>query len=260
MFAQRSSLASSYLTGFIGWVGFLVIGELGFALGMSSAALVLMGLACAVIQVIIMRVLFHRLGMQKHVLVGAAWGLLMGALLYVACAYLLPTMWQRPVAWLFVFTYIGAPVGAFLSYFHRDDQDYIAAAGGDPRKANYSRDAHWLEPFAFGLVSYLIAIMPTAGADLFFKVCIVGALSGVFAAGASHFSPDAWKRSWPLLIAIALFAGTVQGLASGWLFRHHAEQLRLSPFLHGAIGGVLTYAWTLIRGRQLSIRTKDTAH
>ncbi len=258
MFTQRSSLASSYLTGFIGWVGFLVIGEMGFALGMPSVALLLMGLACAVAQVTLLRALFRPLGMHRHVLVGAIWGFVLGALLYMACAYLRPAMWTRPVAWLFVFTYIAVPVGAFLSYFHRDDQDYIAAAGGDPRKANYSRDAHWLEPFAFGLVAYLVAFLPTTGADVFFKVCIVGALSGVFAAGASHFSPDAWKRSWPLLFAMAIFAGTVQGLASGWLFRHHAEQLRLSPFLHGAIGGVLTYAMTLIRGRQLSMRMRDS--
>jgi hypothetical protein len=260
MFTQRSSLASSFLTGIIGWIGFIVIGELAFSLGMSSITLLLMGLSCAVAQVSIMRALFLPLGMHRHVVVGAAWGLLLGALLYVACAYLKPVMWERPVAWLFVFTYIGAPVGAFLSYFHRDDQEYIAAAGGDARKANYSRDAHWLEPFGFGLVTYLIAFLPTASTDLFLKICIVGALSGVFAAGASHFSPDAWKRSWPLLFVIALFAGTVQGIASGWLVRHYTEHLSLSPFLHGAIGGVLTYVWTLIRGRQLSMRMKDTPH
>jgi len=169
-------------------------------------------------------------------------------------------LWTRPIAWLIVFTYIGAPVGAFLSYFHRDDRAYIAAAGGDPTKANYSRDAHWLEPFVFGVVAYLIAFVPFAQADLTFKVIIVGAVSGVFAAGASHFSPDGWKRAWPLLIMLALVLGTIQGAASGWLFRAHADLLHYAPWVHGAIGGVLTYAWTLVRGRQLAGRTSATAH
>ncbi|MCE3260751.1 MAG: hypothetical protein K0S12_2392 [Bacteroidetes bacterium] len=79
-------------------------------------------------------------------------------------------------------------------------------------------------------------------------------MSGVFAAGASHFSPDKWKRSFLLITMIILLVGAAQGAVSGLLFRAYHDQLPLHYLIHGALGGVLTYLVTFLRGRQLSIK------
>ena len=66
------------------------------------------------------------------------------------------------------------------------------------------RDAHWLEPFAFGAAAYLVVLAPRT-LDLAVYAFLVGAIAGVFAAGASHFSPDRWKERTQGLILLVAF-------------------------------------------------------
>jgi len=101
------------------------------------------------------------------------------------------------------------------------------------------------------------SVIPTAH---FFFYCfcdvqfvfLVGAMSGVFAAGASHFSPDKWKQSFIVLAIIILGLGSLQGWLTGFLFRAYAEQLYTNNLVHGIAGGVITYLMTFLRGRQLA--------
>jgi hypothetical protein len=156
-------------------------------------------------------------------------------------------------------TGISAPVGGFLSYFYMDDKKIFDAAGGKRPDTSFGRDAHWMEPFGFGVIAYLLAFLPFRHFDLTVNVIIVGAISGVAAAGASHFSPDGWKRSLPLLALIIIVIGGLQGALSGWLLRTYSDQLPLSYWLHGALGGIITYAMTFARGRQLAAKEAQGA-
>ena len=98
----------------------------------------------------------------------------------------------------------------------------------------------------------MIAFFPFRYPDLAVNVFIVGAMSGVAAAGASHFSPDKWKQSFLKISLIILGMGTVHGLLTGLLFRGYADQLYFDKLIHGVMGGILTYMLTFIRGRQLA--------
>ena len=51
----------------------------------------------------------------------------------------------KSMSWLMRCTWIVC----FLSYFYRDDQEYLENAADQP-EPQFGRDAHWLEPFAFG--------------------------------------------------------------------------------------------------------------
>lgn len=256
-FRQRSSWPSSLITGVVGWTGFTIIGALAYGLKESPFTLFAFALAAAIIQVVLMRLLFFVLQMQRHILIGAAWGGAMGAGMIYAGTFYFHFLTGAFVYWMIVGIYIGAPVGAFLSYFYRDDQKILAEQGVNEDKANYGRDAHWLEPFAYGAVAYLPAFLPSS-VDLVIYVFLVGAMVGVFAAGSSHFSPDKWKRSYLLIGIISLGLGGAIGSASGLLFRQYSDELVMHPMLSGAAGGALTYIITFLRGRQLARREEES--
>jgi hypothetical protein len=150
----------------------------------------------------------------------------------------------------------GLAIGIFLSYFYRDDLEIESEQANPPEQANYGRDAHWLEPFAYGAVSYMAVFLPY-DFNLAGYVFIVGAMSGVYAAGASHFSPDHLKQKIGLILLISLVVGGVQGGLSGFLFRQYHALLWQSPLLLGALAGFITYIWTFLRGRQLARQEKS---
>ncbi|MCE3260752.1 MAG: hypothetical protein K0S12_2393 [Bacteroidetes bacterium] len=73
-FKQRSSWPSSFVTGLVGWIGFIFIGPLIFGFKVPSETLFLFGFFSAITQVLLLRVLFFPLQMHRHILVGAFWG------------------------------------------------------------------------------------------------------------------------------------------------------------------------------------------
>lgn len=253
-FNQRSSLPSSFLTGLIGWIGWMVIGPLMFGFQFSSLNGILIAIVSAVVQISFLRLLFFKLQMHKHLLIGIIWGSVTVVIMYFLTGLLFTEMEDHYIAWLLIYIYIGAPVGGFLSYFYIDDKKIFDAAGGKTQDTDFGRDAHWMEPFGFGVVAYLIAFIPFTNVDLAINVIIVGAISGVAAAGASHFSPDNWKRSFFLITLIVLAMGIIQGTLTGLLFRAYTEQLYTNHIIHGIIGAVLTYTITFLRGRQLAAK------
>jgi hypothetical protein len=252
-FAKRSSLASGILTGIIGWIGFVFLAPLIFGFRVPAVELLLLATASALVQVVILRLAFFPLRMDRHVLLGAAWGGVTVIILYFGTALLYPELNAHRLYWILTYLYIGPPVGAFLSYFYIDDQKIIREAKRKNEKVAYGRDAHWLEPFGYGVFAYLVAFIPFNSMELFINVAIVGAVSGVFAAGASHFSPDKWKRSLAIAV-IVLAAGSAQGFLTGFLFRNYENVLYADKAVHGIIAGVLTYLITFARGRVLSTR------
>lgn len=252
-FRKRSSLPSSFVTGLVGWVCFMFVGILIFNIPVSSVTILIIAVATAIIQVIILRTLFFVFRMQKHILIGAFWGLLSAIGLYFITEYLYPVLKGQRLYWLIIYLYIGAPVGAFLSYFYRDDQKILSDSDkGD--EETYGRDAHWLEPFVFGAIAYLVAFLPFENSDLTVKVLFIGAITGVFAAGSSHFSPDKWKHSIPGIILIIAGLGSLFGVLTGILFRPYASYLLFSPIIHGLVAGILTFLLTFLRGKQLAIK------
>lgn len=253
-FTQRSSIPSSFLTGIIGWIGFIFIGPLVFGFRVPSEVLFLLGLGSAIVQVSLLRLTFFALQMQRHIAIGAIWGLVTAIALYFITVPLYSELKENQLYWLLIYGYIGAPVGAFLSYFYIDDKKIFDASGGQKPDTNFGRDAHWLEPFAFGVLGYLIAFFPFNDLDLAVNVFIVGAMSGVFAAGASHFSPDKWKSSVITITLIMLVIGGIKGALSGLLFRTFTDELAYHHLLHGMAGGILTYIMTFLRGRQLAVK------
>lgn len=253
-FKQRSSLPSSLVTGLVGWIGFIYIGPLMFGFKVSADVLFLLALGSAIFQVLILRAAFFILQMQRHILIGAFWGLATVIGMYYVTAAFYSPLKENQLYWLLTYAYIGGPVGAFLSYFYRDDKKIFDANGGQKPETNFGRDAHWMEPFGFGAIAYLVAFFPFTHFDLTINVFIVGAISGVAAAGASHFSPDKWKQSPFLISLIIIGLGCVQGAVTGLLFRSYADQLFAHYLIHGMAGGVLTYLMTFIRGRQLAAK------
>jgi hypothetical protein len=255
MFKQRSSWPSSFVTGLIGWNGFLIIAALAFGAAASPVALFAAGTAAAVVQVLLLRLAFFALRLDKGLAYGAIWGAVTAAAIIVAERALIPALTPRFAIWFFMAVYVGPAVGAFLSYFHRDDRAIEAeAAPGGP--VDYGRDAHWLEPFGFGAAAYLLAFAPRS-ADIALSAAVVGAMSGVFAAGASHFVLFSKLRKSAAPFVVGLIGGAAQGAVTGLLFRRFAADLWLPPVAVGAIAGVLTYAMTIMRGHHLARREAD---
>jgi len=252
-FQQRSSWPSSLLTGLIGWIGWVFIGPLIFGITIDMKTQLLIAIPSALVQVAVLRLLFFVLQLQRHLLTGIFWGLASAVGLYVAAAYFLPELKEHTLYWLLIYAYIGGPVGGFLSYFYRDDHK-LHAEQENKEQVSYGRDAHWLEPFGFGVLAYLLAYLPFTDLQFALNVVITGAISGVAAAGASHFSPDKWKRSYTLLVVLILGLGMVQGALTGLLFRNYDETLAGNYILKGMAGGVITYLITLLRGRQLAYK------
>ena len=81
---------------------------------------------------------------------------------------------------------------------------------------------------------------------------VIGAMSGVVAAGVSHFFIFTVSRRSLLPIMLSILVGIGQGALSGLLFRPFAGELLLHPLVHGAIAGSLTYLMTAVRGRALA--------
>jgi hypothetical protein len=249
---RRSSWPSSFVTSLVGWISFSIMVPL--AAGYSGPPWPLLGIAAvmAIAQVVILRLAFFVLRMDRGLWIGAVWGGVTGALLIWIGGQLFPLLRAQPLLWLANGLYIGLAVGAFLSYFYRDDREIELAAQQQGTPAQYGRDAHWLEPFAFGAAAYLIVFLPRSP-GLGFYVFVVGAFVGVFAAGSSHFSPDRWKGSVVMLILI-LAAGSLLGALSSLLFRQFASDFWGRYWLLGAIAGFLTYLMTFLRGRSLAKR------
>jgi len=248
---RRSSWPSSFVTGLIGWNGFFVI--LAVILGQiaSAGTIFLLATAAAIAQVLLLRLLFTPLRLDRSMLAGAFWGGVTGAIAAIVEMQFTRAFDSHPVLWVLNALYIGIAVGLFLVYFNRDDRRIESEFAGSGKPVDYGRDANWLEPFFFGAVAYLVAFFP-ASFDLAVIVLVIGAVSGVVAAGISHFFIfTAPRRSvWPIVLCVA--AGAVQGALSGLLFQQFAASFFFSTLIHGAIGGSLTYLMTAIRGRSLA--------
>ena len=253
---RRSSLPSSFVTGLIGWIGFMVIVgmivKLVFGDSPPAGWLLFVGAAAGLAQVSILRAAFFRLGLQRGLRAGAVWGGVTGGALAAVAIYLSPTLRLHYVIWALVGIYVGVAVGIFLAYFHRDDRR-IEAEAPPGREVDYGRDAHWLEPFAFGAVAYLAAFAPRS-ADVAATAFVVGAMSGVVAAGVSHFFLNSVWRESALPVVLSVAAGAAQGALSGLLFRPYQDELFLHRLAHGALAGALTYLLTALRGRSLARR------
>jgi hypothetical protein len=247
-FERRSSWPSSFVTGLVGWSSFSIIVPLAFGYSGAPWPVLKIAVVMAILQVLILRLAFFPLRLNRGLLNGALWGGLTGALLIWMGAKFFPLLSEQPVLWLVNGAYIGMAVGAFLSYFYRDDREIEEHAEGQSPK--YGRDAHWLEPFVFGALAYLLAFLP-GSPGLALYIFVVGAFSGVFAAGASHFSPDRWKNS-RLMLLLIFAGGAVVGMLSSLLFRQFAGEFRGRYWVLGAIAGFLTYLSTFLRGRSLA--------
>jgi hypothetical protein len=250
-FKQRSSWPSSFLTGLIGWNGFFIIVALALRYARSAGVLFVAGSLAAVLQVSILRLAFFPLRLDRSKLAGFICGGATGAILILVEMRLFPLLNEHFVIWLINGTYIGIAVGLFLSYFYRDDRRIEAEAAAAGQPFDYGRDAHWLEPFVFGAVAYLVIFLPRSF-DLAVTALMIGAMSGVVAAGVSHFFLFAAPRQSALPILLSVIAGLAQGAASGLLFRPFSAELLSSPLTHGALAGVLTYLLTAFRGRTLA--------
>jgi hypothetical protein len=249
---RRSSWLSSFVTSLVGWISFSLIVPLAVGYSGPPWPLLTIAVVMAIVQVLILRSAFFLLRMNRGLWIGALWGGVTGALLIWIGEQFFPLLRARPFMWLANGVYIGLAVGAFLSYFYRDDREIELHAQEQGTPAQYGRDAHWLEPFAFGAFAYLVVFLPRSP-GLGVYVFVVGAFSGVFAAGSSHFSPDRWKSS-RLMLLLILAMGSLLGVLSSLLFRKFAGEFWGHYWLLGAIAGFLTYLSTFLRGRSLAKR------
>jgi MFS family permease len=250
-FKRRSSLPSSFITGLIGWNGFFII--IGAVLGVANRAgeLFILGTAAAICQIIFLRLLFFDLRLDRGMAAGAFWGGLTGVAAVIVEKQFSDIFAAHSTVWVLNGVYIGTAVGLFLGYFYRDDRRIEEEAKQLGRKVDYGRDAHWLEPFFFGVVAYLIAFVPQSF-SLAVNISVVGAMSGVVAAGVSHFFLFTVARRSFVPVVLSILAGVIQGTLSGLLFRSFATSLLFSPLVHGAVAGTLTYLITSLRGRALA--------
>jgi hypothetical protein len=251
---RRSSWSSALVTGLVGWVGLVPVAALALGYAGPVGPLLGFGLGAALVQIAVLRAGFRVLGLGRGLRAGALWGAVSGGLVTAAGLLHYGFLAAHPVLWPLGGAYIGLPVGAFLVYFHRDDRRIEAVADGAGVEADYGRDAHWLEPFAFGAAAYLVVLAPRTP-DLAVYAFLVGAIAGVFAAGASHFSPDRWKERTQGLILLVAF-GAVPGLLTGLLFRNLRAKLGGHPAALCAGAGVLTFLLTFLRGRALARRER----
>jgi hypothetical protein len=250
---QRSSWPSSFVTGLIGWNGFFIILAVILGQAASAGTFFLVASLAAVGQVLVLRLLFGVLRLDRSMLAGAFWGGVTAAIAFAVEMKFTDVFDAYPIIWLLNAVYIGIAVGLFLVYFNRDDRRIEREAREAGTPVDYGRDANWLEPFFFGAVAYLIAFLPRSF-DLAVIVMVIGAVSGVVAAGVSHFFVFTVARKTLLPVLLSVAAGAVLGALSGLLFSSFAADLFFSPLLHGAVAGALTYLMTAIRGRSLANR------
>jgi hypothetical protein len=252
---QRSSWPSSLATGLIGWNGISVIVALGLGYGSSVLELMAVASVVAVAHVVALRLLFKPLGLGRSVWRGAVWGGVAALVLLGAAYPLAAVVRDHLLAAAATALYVGAPVGVFLSYFHRDDRRIEEEAARAGRPVDYGRDAHWLDPFLYGAAGYALAYAaPSAG--LVLAAAVVGSFVGVVAAGVSHFFLSRWgNAAWTAAPATAVGAGL--GAASGFLFRGHAAEAMADVYLLGAAAGALTFLATSLVGRFLAKREAE---
>lgn len=256
-FRRRSSWPSSFATGLIGWIGFAIIVPLALGYSGPLGEPFLAGLLAAFLQVALLRLTFFALKMDNAVWVGGVWGGIAGGLLVLGEMTLFDVVRQHPFLALATGIYVGLPVGAFLSYFYRDDRSIEAEAQASRKPIDYGRDAHWLDPFVYGAIAYEAALLPETS-DVAISAAVVGMIVGVVAAGVSHFILSLWKNA-PWTIAAAGAVGAAIGAPTGLLFRNYSQQLLLPPVLAGAAAGALTFLITGTVGRFLSLREERSA-
>jgi len=253
---RRSSWPSSFVTALIGWNGFATIAALAFGRAALLPRLLAIAIGCAMLQVLALRARL-RFARRPDGLVGAAIaGTVSALLLSLAAMSCVGDLNRHRVVTLLVAAYIGAPVGVFLSYFRRDDARIAAAARAQARPVDYGRDAHWLDPFAYGAVAYLVVFAPGA-AWSGLTAAIVGAMVGVVAAGVSHFFLARFDNA-PVTIPIAAVAGMPLGALTGWLLRTGGPSA-VSETLRGVVAGALCFAITAAVGRRLAVRERARA-
>ncbi|HET6993090.1 MAG TPA: hypothetical protein VFJ43_17280, partial [Bacteroidia bacterium] len=102
-FSQRSSIPSSIVTGLVGWVGFFFIGPLLYGFKVPSEILFLIAVASALVQVLIMRVLFFVLQMQRHFLIGAFWGTALAIGMYYATKPFFVDLQSNEFFWILIY-------------------------------------------------------------------------------------------------------------------------------------------------------------
>ncbi len=198
---RRSSWPSSFATGLIGWIGFSVVAALALGYDGSFGTIALAASLAAVVQVVLLRVTFFSLRLDKRIWLATLWGGVTAAAITGLEALLFEVVRENLITSIVVGVYIGAPVGSFLSYFYRDDRQIESEARDRGVAVGYGRDAHWLDPFVYGAALYLIALLPRT-ADLAVLAAVVGSITGVFAAGASHFVLSRWNNT-PATVPLA---------------------------------------------------------
>jgi hypothetical protein len=246
---RRSSWPSSVVTALIGWNGFATVAALGFGRAPLLPSLLAVASACAVAQVLALRARLSVARPPDGVAAGALAGALTALVLAPGAMAVVAELARHPWVTVLVAAYIGAPVGAFLSYFRRDDARIARAAGARGVPVDYGRDAHWLDPFAYGAAVYLLVFIPTALAPAL-ATAFVGAMVGVVAAGGSHFFLARFDNA-AFTIPVAAVAGAPLGAATGWLL--HAVPHGL---ITGALAGAVCFAITAAVGRRLAARER----
>lgn len=246
----RSSPFSAVLTAMIGWNGFatlvaLLLGEDGPPWRLFAVAS-----ATALAQATVLWPLYLlRLRLDERAVArGALGGAVSGALLFAPWALHVGALAASPAAWIAAAALAGAVVGAFIAYFFADDARLL----GLGRPVDAGRDAHWLEPFAFGAGVFASVCLPRS-VDAAVYTTIVGAVVGVVAAGASHYTPDAWKSSARGVLAFCAL-GAVLGGGAAFLLRHQPASLAAAP-----TAGALTLLITILRGKALAAREAGAA-
>jgi hypothetical protein len=253
---RRSSWPSSFVTGLIGWNGFVTIAALAFGRAPLLPPLLAIASGCAIVQVLALRALLRFVRRPDGLARGAIAGAVSALLLAVVAMASLPELARYRVITLLVAGYIGAPIGVFLSYFRRDDARIETVALAQGRRVDYGRDAHWLDPFAYGAAAYLVVFAPGA-AWLGLTAGIVGAMVGVVAAGVSHFFLARFDNA-PITIPLAALAGMPLGAVTGWLLRVGAPTA-VSETVRGVMAGALCFALTAAVGRRLAVRERARA-
>jgi hypothetical protein len=250
---RRSSWPSSFVTALIGWNGLATVAALAFGRAAMWPPLLPIATASACVQVPALRLRLRFAPSADSLVCGALAGAVSALGLAVIALASVPELARDPAVALTTAAYIGAPVGAFLAYFRRDDARIEDAARRAGRPVDYGRDAHWLDPFVYGALAFLAVCWPRTPAWAV-SVAVVGAMVGVVAAGVSHFflaRTAGRPRAAPLAAAVGAPLGLLVGLA---LRPGIAGPLPAAAA--GAIAGALCFAVTAAIGRRLAARAQ----
>ncbi len=249
-FRRRSSWPSSFATALIGWIGFTVIAALLAGDTGPPGRLFLIAALAAIVQAIALRLAFFALRLHRGILNGVLWGGVTAALIVAGEMAIFPDVRAHPYLAPITGIYIGMAVGAFLSYFYRDDRTIEGEQRAAGKPVDYGRDAHWLDPFVYGAMAYVVALIPRSF-DVAVVAAVIGMIVGVVAAGVSHFFLSKWNNS-AATIPVATIAGAALGAPTGFLLRSYASSVMLPLPVAGAIAGGLTFLATSIAGRALA--------